>query len=134
MTTFAVTLNNHTIAAISLVVALAAIVPILTGECRAWWRFAVAGLSLGFVAANELPALSLLVFAGLGLAWKWPAKTLLAFVPAALLVAAAAVGTNILAHGDWRTPYAHRKDGPVIATLTDASGRAAERRRWRRRS
>jgi hypothetical protein len=120
MTTFAVTLNNHTVAAISLVVALAAIVPILTGECRAWRRFAVVGLSLGFVAANELPALSLLVFAGLGLAWKWPAKTLLAFVPAALLVAAAAVGTNIVAHGDWRTPYAHRKDGPIIATLTDA--------------
>jgi len=120
MTTFAVTLNNHTIAAISLVVALAVIVPILTGECLAWRRFAVAGLSLGFVAANELPALSLLVFAGLGLAWRWPAKTLLAFVPAALLVAAAVVGTNILAHGDWRTPYAHRKDGAAIATLTDA--------------
>jgi hypothetical protein len=29
------------------------------------------------------------------------------------------LGTNIVAHGDWRTPYAHRKDGPVIATLDD---------------
>jgi len=35
-------------------------------------------------------------------------------------VAAAALGTNILAHGDWRTPYAHRKDGPVIATVADS--------------
>jgi len=34
-----------------------------------------------------------------------------AFVPAALLVAVAALGTNILAHGDWRTPYAHRGVG-----------------------
>jgi hypothetical protein len=119
MTTFAVTLNNHLIAAISLVVALAAIVPIFRGECRAWWRFALAGLSFGFLAANELPALSLLVFAGTALAWKSPSQTLAAFVPGALIVAAAAFGTNILAHGDWKTPYAHRKDGPVVATLAD---------------
>jgi hypothetical protein len=111
MTTFAVTLNNHTVAAISLVVALAVVVPVLSGECRGWWRFGIAGFALGFLAANELPALSLLVFTGLGLAWKWPAKTLAAFVPAALVIALAAVGTNILAHGDWRTPYAHRSPG-----------------------
>src|SRR5262249_17883362 len=59
-------------------------------------------------------------FAGLALAWKSPLQTLAAFVPAALIVAAAAFGTNVLAHGDWKTPYAHRKDGPVIATLPDA--------------
>ncbi len=111
MTTFTITLNNHTVAAISLVVGLAMIVPIVSGECRAWARFVIAGLSLGFLAANELPALSLLVFAGIGLAWRWPVKTLLAFAPAALLVAAAAIGTNILAHGDWQTPYAHRGPG-----------------------
>src|SRR4029079_19614306 len=46
-------------------------------------------------------------------------QTLTGFLPAALVVAAAAFGTNYLAHGDWRTPYAHRRDGPIIATLPD---------------
>jgi hypothetical protein len=119
LTTFAVTLNNHLTAAISLVIALAVTVPILQNESRAWWRFALAGLSFGFLAANELPALAMLVLAAAGLLLLSPFKTLLGFLPAALVVAAAAFGTNILAHGDWRTPYAHRKNGPVIATLAD---------------
>jgi hypothetical protein len=119
MTTFAVTLNNHLPAAISLVVALAVCVPIFCDDCRATWRFAAAALGLGFLAANELPALALLVFAGVGLAWKSLPQTLTAFVPTALLVAAAAVGTNLVAHGDWKTPYAHRSHGPVLATLPD---------------
>lgn len=119
MTTFAVTLNNHLVAAISLTVAVAVVVPMFCGNCQSWWRFTVAGLAFGFMAANELPALSLLVFAALGLAWKSPLRTIAAFVPAALLVAIGAFGTNYLAHGDWRTPYAHRKDGPVVGTLPD---------------
>src|SRR5262245_44297711 len=86
MTTFAVTLNNHLPAAISLGIALGVCVPIFCGDCRATWRFVIAGLSFGFLAANELPALSLLVLAGVALAWKSVAQTLTAFVPAALLV------------------------------------------------
>jgi hypothetical protein len=96
------------VAAISLIIALVVTTPIVRSNCRAWWRFAVAGLSLGFLAANELPALSLLVFAAVGLGWKSPPRTLIAFLPAALLIAAGAIATNYLAHGDWRTPYAHR--------------------------
>lgn len=119
VTTYSVTLNNHTVAAISLVVAIAVSLPIFRSDCRAWWRYAVAGLSFGFLAANELPALSLLVLAGFGLAWISPLKTCAGFVPGALLVAGAAFGTNLLAHGDWRTPYAHRSDGPIITTISD---------------
>ncbi|HEY2412526.1 MAG TPA: hypothetical protein VGI40_09805 [Pirellulaceae bacterium] len=111
LTTFSVTLNNHTIAAISLVAAIAVTVPIFADERREWWRFAAAGLSFGFLAANELPALSILVFAGIALAWKSPSRALLAFLPAVLVVAAAALFTNYIAHGDWRTPYAHRSEG-----------------------
>lgn len=119
ITTYSVTLNNHTVAAISLVMAIAVSLPIFRSDCLAWWRFAVAGLSFGFLAANELPALSLLALAGLGLAWKSPLKTLAAFALPILLVAGTAFGTNLLAHGDWRTPYAHRSDGPVITTISD---------------
>jgi hypothetical protein len=111
LTTFAVTLNNHTVAAFSLVVALAASVPIFSGESRASWRFVVAGLGLGFMAANEIPALSLLVLGMLGLAWKSPSRAIIACLPAVLLIAAGALITNYLAHGDWRTPYAHRSPG-----------------------
>ena len=119
LTTFAVTLNNHLTAAISLIVGLAVVIPIWSGQSRAWWQFAVGGLAFGFLAANELPALSMLVLVGAALLWKEPLRTAAAFVPAVLLVAAAAIGTNILAHGDWRTPYAHRSDGPVLATIAD---------------
>ncbi len=120
LTTFAVTLNNHLTAAIALAVGLAVVVPVWSGQSRAWWRFAAGGLAFGFLAANELPALSMLVLVAAGLLWKEPLRTAAAFVPAALLVAAAALGTNILAHGDWRTPYAHRSDGPLLATIADS--------------
>ena len=120
LTTYSVTLNNHLTAGIALIFGLAVIVPMWQSGRFDWLRMAVAGLCLGFLAANELPALSLTVFAGAALAWKSPLKTLLAYVPAVLLVAAAALGTNITAHGDWRTPYAHRQDGPKIGSLNDA--------------
>jgi len=111
LTTFSVTLNNHTIAAISLIVGIAVTLPIFADERRDWCRFALAGFCFGFLAANELPALSLLVFAGIGLAWQSLPRTLIAFLPAVLAVAAAALLTNYIAHGDWRTPYAHRSPG-----------------------
>jgi hypothetical protein len=111
MTTFAVTLNNHVTAAISLALGLAAILPILEDQTRAWWRFVAAGFAFGFLAANELPALSMLVVVGLLLLWKSPSRTFLAFLPALLLIAAGAFLTNYIAHGDWRTPYAHRSPG-----------------------
>jgi hypothetical protein len=119
LTTYAVTLNNHLTAGISLICGLAAIVPMWQAARFDWLRMAAAGLCFGFLAANELPALSLTAFAGVALAWKSPLKTLLAYVPAVLIVAAAAVGTNHVAHGDWRTPYAHRQVGPKIGSLED---------------
>lgn len=120
LTTYAITINNHLTAGISLVFGLGLIVPMWQANRFDWPRMAGAGLCLGFLAANELPALSLTVFAGAALLWKSPVKTLLAYVPPVLLIAAAAFGTNIIAHGDWRTPYAHRQDGPVIGSLADS--------------
>lgn len=111
MTTFAVTLNNHLTAALSLIAGLIACARVLEGTSRAWWRFVVAGLAFGFLAANELPALSFLVLAAAVLMWLAPKQTLAAFLPAVLVVAAGTFLTNYLAHGDWRTPYAHRSPG-----------------------
>lgn len=110
LTTFATTINNHIPAAVSAAVALYFAVRIWYDGERRLRYFALAGLFCAFLVANELPALSL--FAGLtcGLVWLAPRQTLIAYVPAAAVVAAAALGTNYLSHGTLVPPYAHRGD------------------------
>jgi hypothetical protein len=119
VTTFSVTLNNHSLCACMLVFALAAAVPIWQDRGQ-WWHYLLAGLFFALTAAGELPALAMFALAVAGLAWKSPRMTAIHFVPPAILVAAAAISTNYYAHGDWRTPYAHRQDGPVLGMLPDA--------------
>lgn len=110
-TTFAVSLNNHLFAAASAMVLLDAVARIVgEGNLRLRW-FLIAGLSAAFMAANELPALSLTAIVGAGLLWKYPRQTLLGFVPGAALVAAAALGTNYAAHGTLAPAYSQRNEG-----------------------
>lgn len=108
LTTFAVVLNNHLPAAVTAMATLYLALRITQDEDRRAWLFALTGLCAALTAANELPALSLLAAVGALLLWQAPRPTLLAFAPAALLVAVAAIGTNYLAHHTWTTPYAHR--------------------------
>ncbi|HTU27527.1 MAG TPA: hypothetical protein VMF30_19110 [Pirellulales bacterium] len=110
LTTFAVSINNHVIAAASAAIALWAYVCIVHDGRREPWRFALCGFFAAFTAANELPALAFLVLVAVALIVKAPKPTLLAFLPAALLVVAAHFTTNYLAHGDLREPYAHWDD------------------------
>ncbi|HEX7447907.1 MAG TPA: hypothetical protein VF306_10200 [Pirellulales bacterium] len=111
LSTFAVTINNHLTAAVSAAVALDAALRIwYDGERRARW-FAVAGFFAAFAAANELPALAFTAAVAVGLLWKSPRLTLLAFAPPALVVIAASLGLNYLAHHSWSPPYAHRQPG-----------------------
>ena len=128
LTTFAVTLNNHLTAAICLLVAVHAALPIWTGQSKAWWRFGVAGLFAAFTAANELPATSFLVLLGAALLWKNPLRALGGFAPVAAIVVVALLGTNYYAHQSWRLPYMHRSDGPVVAEL---DARQAESIVWK---
>lgn len=108
LTTFAVTLNNHLIAAAAAAVTVDALVRIVwEGEQRARW-FAIAGLASAFLVANELPALSLAAPVLGMLVWKAPRAALRGALPAVLVVAGASVGTNYLAHGTLSPPYAHR--------------------------
>jgi hypothetical protein len=116
-TTFSITLNNHVTAIFCVVYTLAAAWPIWRGESNAWWRFSLAGLFAALTAANELPALSFLAVVAASLGWKAPLRTAVAFGLPALVVAGGAFGTNYIAHGTWKTAYAHRKDGPVITTI-----------------
>ena len=59
LNTFAVVLNNHTVAAVSAAVALYATVRIVGDGERRLRYFALAGFAAAFTAADELPALTL---------------------------------------------------------------------------
>jgi hypothetical protein len=108
LTTFAVVLNNHVVAAVSAAVAIYAFVRIIDDGERRWRYFALAGLAAAFVAADELPALSLVALMGLLLLWRAPRETLLAYLPGTLLVVVAFFATNYLAHDSLLPPYMHR--------------------------
>ncbi len=110
LTTFAVVLNNHIIAAVSAAVALYAFVKIwFDGDQRLRW-YALAGAAAAFTAANELPALSLLALTAAALLLASSRQFFLGFLPAAALVAAAFFATNHWAHDSLRPPYAHRSE------------------------
>ncbi len=108
LTTFAVVINNHLPAAVCALAALYATARIWFDDDRRLRYFVVAGLFAALAAANELPALSLLAALGVALLFKAPRPTLLAFVPAVLLVAVGFFGTNWIAHDTLKPPYAHR--------------------------
>ncbi len=95
---FSSTLNNHTVAACSLVVSLAAFDRILAGS-RSFVAFAVAGFFAAFTVVNELPAASYGVAVFAVLHWKSPSRTWAAFVPAALVPLVAHFALNVVATG-----------------------------------
>ncbi|HEV3024604.1 MAG TPA: hypothetical protein VGX76_19145 [Pirellulales bacterium] len=111
LSTFAVAINNHLPAAVGAAITLDAGLRIwYDGERRFRW-FAVAGFFAAFTTASELPALAFFAAVAVGLFWKSPRAALVAFVPAAAVVAAAALGTNWISHHSLAPPYAHRRDG-----------------------
>jgi hypothetical protein len=109
LTTFAIAINNHLPAAVSAVITLYAATRIWYDSQRHWKYFALAGFFGAFTVACELPALSLFAFVAAGLLWKAPRHTLIAFVPAALVVVIPYFLTNWIAHGSLAPPYAHRE-------------------------
>ena len=127
LTTFAAAINNHLLAAVCATAAVYAVVPIWH---NGWpWRlasvasqqgqnahaarryFLVAGFFGALMAAFELPALALFAAISLVLLWKAPRQTILVYIPAALVVAAAFFATNWIAHGSLRIPYTHCSPG-----------------------
>lgn len=107
LTTFSVTLNNHLPGAVSALIALYAAVRIWFDDERRLRYFFTAGLFAAFVVACELPGLAFMAALGAALLWKAPRETLIAGVPAALLVAVGFFGTNWIAHEDLRPAYSH---------------------------
>jgi hypothetical protein len=121
LTTFVVAINNHTPAAVCAAIALYAVIRVWYDGRREGRYFALAGFFAALAAANELPALALFAILAAALAWKAPGQTLLAYVPASLVVAAAAVGTNYAAHDSLRPPYMHRSQSDPADNWYDYS-------------
>jgi hypothetical protein len=125
ITTFAVVMNNHLPAAVCAVITLYAALRIWYGGDRRLRFFLLAGFFAAFTAACELPALSFFALLSLGLLWKAPRQTLMAYTPAALIVVVAFFATNWLAHRSLIPPYAHRKTDQSITTTTTPAATAA---------
>ncbi len=118
VTPFVVSLSNHLPAAVACAATLYLVLQIVQDERPKLGWFIAAGLFAAFMVVCELPALSVFPFVGLALLWKSAGKTFLAFLPAALVIATAAVVTNFLAHGTIKPAYGQRKDGRVLGTTT----------------
>ena len=116
LTTFAVTLNNHLPAAMSVAIALHHVVYIRTGT-NGLIRFALCGLFAAFAAANELPATSFLLVVALLCFVNSIGRTFIAFFPAVAVVIGGFFWTNYLAHDTWRPAYSYRSDGEIVATV-----------------
>jgi hypothetical protein len=118
--TFAVVFTNHLPAAAAAAASLWLVFSIRCRGERSWWTFAAAGFASALLAAFELPGLAWLGAAAVILGRSDLRRTLAATAPAAALVAAAALGTNYMAHGTMSPPYAHRA-GSVAAARAPAT-------------
>lgn len=105
ITPFLIAFNNHTAAAFGVAVALyAAVRATGVGVYQSRW-LALAGFFAGFAVTCELPAAAFAAGLFALLLWRAPGRTLLAFVPAALVPVAALLLTNYLALGQLRPAY-----------------------------
>lgn len=125
LTTFAIAFNNHLPAAAAAAAAAWYVYSITCQGSRSWKSFAAAGFAAAAAAAFELPALAWLTAVLLLLVRIDLRRTLSAAVPGAALVAAAAIGTNWLAHGTLAPAYAFRGDDPRAAAVGPTDPAAA---------
>jgi hypothetical protein len=99
------TLNNHTIGAFSAFFALYHFMRIWDEGLVSGGRFAAAGFFAGLTASTELPALSFPALLFPILLTRHPGRTLLFFLPAALVPLAALAGLQYLEFGAFYIPY-----------------------------
>lgn len=100
LTTYNITLNNHTVAASGIFLALLFFENIVKGDDQRSSSYFICGLSSAWAFANEMISFPfwIFIFASL-LKWKTH-KTLLCFLPASVIILAALCVTTILATGD----------------------------------
>ena len=105
LTPFLMTFNNHTVAAAGVMVAIFALMRLLSDEAPRGWTFGLCGLAAAWACANELPA-GAFGLATFLLAWRRSSRQTLGwYVPAALVPLAALIVTNVIATGSWKPAY-----------------------------
>ena len=109
LTTFAVTLNNHIPGMVSVTIALYCAVRIIYDKEIRWRYFLFAGFFSAFAVACEKPALLFFGLLGLWLLGNQWRRTLLIFLPAALLVTIAFFATNYIAHKTLLPAYSQQE-------------------------
>lgn len=126
---FAISLNNHLPAAAATAVTLwlylfaaEKLDPAASGEVESvhFGTWLAAGVAAAFTAANELPALSMMVFWFLLVAILDRAS-IVPYILGVAIVAIGFFGTNWLAHESLRPAYVHRGNGELIAALASTA-------------
>jgi hypothetical protein len=102
---FSQTLNNHTVAAYSTFFAIEQFIRIWEQGKLAGWRFALAGFFASFAATNELPALAFLAMVFSLLLVRDFKRTMLFFVPGAIIPIVALAGAQYAAFGEFSLAY-----------------------------
>jgi len=108
VTTFAITLSNHTPATYSVLFALFPFIAILERKTQTpnvdppWYLFVVCGFFAAFAFCNELPALAFAAALGVVLLRWAPRPTVLYFLPPVLLMIAAYFYVNYVSLGQWK--------------------------------
>jgi hypothetical protein len=111
LTTFATTITNHLPAAACTAVLLEALVRIWLDGDRRTWTFIVAGFFSAMLAATEVPAAAFSAAVCAVILCLAPRKTLIAYLPPALLVTAAFFATNWIAVQSLKPAQMHRSEG-----------------------
>jgi uncharacterized membrane protein (GlpM family) len=106
LTTFCVTLNNHTVAALAVLAALYPACRMLADGSLQPIHFACTGFFAAFAAVNELPAAAFTVAVAVLLLRRSPMRAVGWALPAALVPLAGFFVTTWLATGSWKPFYA----------------------------
>lgn len=105
---FLTTLNNHTVAAVGVLVAACAWLRVATAAPRpsGWLTFATWGAAASWTACHDLPS-ALVTVVMAWQAWRLDRRrTLVGFLPAAALPVLAFLAANYAATGHWKPAYA----------------------------
>ena len=111
LTSFAITLNNHLVAAAAVMLTVSSYLRTEDADHPGPLDWLSCGFWSAFAVTNELPALSWLGVLLLRLGWRDPVRTAKFFVPAAALVLGVSTWTNWYAHHSVFPAYAHRQPG-----------------------
>lgn len=118
--TFVATLNNHIPGFAAISIALWAGMKILREGKDSWIYYALAGFFGAFAVVCELPALAFAGILFLCLVLSKAKKTLAVAVPFGLVVAAAFVATDYIAHQSLMPAYSHKRDHMALKAQAEA--------------